>query len=252
MTTVQGSGPASYYRFEETSGTTAADLGSRSLPATFKGGFTLNQPGIPGGDPTDKAVTFNGSTGYALVDGSYTGTAYPLSIEAFFKTTNAASTNQKIAGLANSAAGNGSESIGLYVQSGKAALRIRSSVPSADQSFQGATPKVVSDGNWHQIVGVFDSAAQRELYVDGALVTTSTANATYPNINALDIGALGRVGPADFFNGTIDEVSYYSAALSAATVAEHYAASGVPEPASLGLLAVSSILLLRRRRQSRA
>jgi len=253
MSTVQGSSPSSYYRFEETSGTSAADLGSRNLPATYSGGFTLNQPGIPGGDPTDLAVKFNGTSGFALVGGSYSVAAYPLSIEAFFKTTNATSTNQKIAGLANNgtATGNGSENIGVYVQSGKAALRIRNS--AADQSFQGAVPKVVSDGNWHQIVGVFDGPNQRELYVDGALVTSSTTTAALPNVNTLDIGALGRNAPlADFFNGTIDEVSYYPTALSAATVADHYAASGVPEPASLGLLAAGSVLLLRRRRQDRA
>ena len=123
--------------------------------------------------------------------GSYSGAAYPLSIEAFFKTTNATSTNQKVAGLANNGtvSGNGSENIGVYVQSGKAALRIRNNV-NGDQSFQGATPKVVSDGNWHQIVGVFDSPTQRELYVDGAFVTSSTATAALPNINTLDIGAL--------------------------------------------------------------
>jgi hypothetical protein len=243
MTTVQGSNPASYYRLEETSGTSAADLGTKGLSATYTGGFTLNQPGIPGGDPTDRAVTFNGSSGFATVAGTYSGANYPLSIEAFFKTTNATSTNIKVAGLTNNSTG--VDNVGVYVQSGKAALRIRNS--AADQSFQGAAPKVVSDGNWHQIVGVFDSATQRELYVDGALVTSSTANAAFPSINSLDIGALARNTPADFFNGTIDEVSVYPTALSAATVAGHYAATGVPEPASLGLLAASSILLLRRR-----
>src|SRR2546423_507550 len=35
MTTVQASNPASYYRLEETSGTSAADLGTRNLPATY-------------------------------------------------------------------------------------------------------------------------------------------------------------------------------------------------------------------------
>src|SRR3954447_2243641 len=166
MTTVQASSPMSYYRLEETSGPSAADSGSKNSPATYAGGLTFNQPGIPGGDPTDRAVTFNGTSGFATVAGTYLGVTYPLSIEAFFKTTNATSTNQKIAGLANNgtATGNGSENIGVYVQSGKAALRIRNS--AADQSFQGAVPKVVSDGNWHQIVGVFDGPNQRELYVD--------------------------------------------------------------------------------------
>lgn len=245
QTTVQSSNPSSYYRLEETAGTTAADLGTRNATATFTGGFTLNQAGIPGGDATDRAVTFNGSSGFATVAGSYAGTSYPLTIEAFFKTTNAAGANQKVAGLTNNATG--VDNVGLYVQAGKAALRIRNS--SSDQSFQGTTPVTVSDGNYHQIVGVFDSATQRELYVDGALVTTNTASAAFPSINSLDIGALARNTTADFFSGTIDEVSVYPTALSASTVASHYAAAGLPEPASAGLLAVVAVGVLGRRRR---
>lgn len=245
LTTVQASNPSSYYRLEETSGTSAADLGTRNLSATLAGGFTLNQPGIPGGDPTDRAVSFNGTSGFATVAGAYTGTSYPLSIEAFVKTTNATSTNQKVSGLTNNATG--VDNVGVYVQSGKAALRIRNS--ASDQSFQGSTPVTISDGNFHQIVGVFDSATQRELYVDGVLVTASTANAAFPVINSLDIGALARNTTADFLNGTVDEVSVYPTALSASTVASHYAASVVPEPASVGLLAVAGAAALAARRR---
>jgi hypothetical protein len=246
MTTVQASNPASYYRLEETSGTSAADSGTRGLAATFTGGFTLNQPGIPGGDPTDRAVLFNGTSGFATVAGTYTGVAYPFTLSAFFKTTTT-SGNAKVAGLTNNSTG--VDNVGLYVQSGKAALRIRNS--ASDQSFQGATPVTVNDGNWHQIVGVFDSATQRELYVDGNLITTSTANAALPVITSLDIGALARNSTADFYAGTVDEYSVYNAALSGTTIANQYAASGVPEPGTVGLVGMAATGLLARRRRQR-
>src|SRR5690242_15181395 len=96
VSTVTASNPTSYYRLEETSGTTAADLGSKNLSATYAN-VTLNQPGIPGGDATDRAALFNGTSSSLTVAGTYGAVTFPLTIEAFFKTTSS-SANQKVAG----------------------------------------------------------------------------------------------------------------------------------------------------------
>ena len=59
-------GCVAYWRFGETSGTTAVDqIAARN--GTYTGGYTLNQPGaLTPADP-DPGVAFNGSTGYVTV-----------------------------------------------------------------------------------------------------------------------------------------------------------------------------------------
>jgi hypothetical protein len=94
----------------------------------------------------------------------------------------------------------------------------------------------VNDGNWHHLVGVRDvTAAQMILYVDGAFgaslgisgVDLEALSNTDNEVDLITIGT-GTVGGtsnhANFFAGSIDEVSYYSAALTAQEVARIYAA----------------------------
>lgn len=244
--TVSADAPVSYYRLEETTGTTANDSGSFNKPGTYTGGYTLDQAGIPGGDATDRAVAFNG-TGYLQVgrtDGSYAAVTYPVTIEAFVKSTQTTGT-PCIVGLTNNSTTDGSELLGLYLSGGIAALRYRN--PSAGPTAYTATNVNIADGKYHQVVGVYASATSRSLYVDGQLLGTQTSSFTAPTINTLGVGALARNGVADFLNGTVDEPAVYDTALSSATILQHYQASGIPEPTTLGLMMFSGLLVLARR-----
>lgn len=73
---------------------------------------------------------------------------------------------------------------------------------------------VVTDGDWHHVVGVYDGNQMR-LYVDGLLDSTATVGPQSIDVeNALLY--MGRNFSADFFgfNGVIDEVMIYTRALS--------------------------------------
>jgi hypothetical protein len=90
----------------------------------------------------------------------------------------------------------------------------------APQNFIGVgTPFSMLDVHWHHLVGVY-TGFQLQMFLDGVLQKSITT-AVVPAGNNRDI-ELGRSwgggSPTRYFNGLLDEVSYYDRALSAAEV----------------------------------
>ncbi|RYD29690.1 MAG: hypothetical protein EOP87_17895, partial [Verrucomicrobiaceae bacterium] len=85
-----------------------------------------------------------------------------------------------------------------------------------------STPKVINDNAWHHLVMTVDidpAPGTVVLYVDGAQVATAPlGGGGFPAFNNFEIGRLGRNGPADPFDGVIDDVQVYDRALTAADV----------------------------------
>ncbi|MCH8218923.1 MAG: LamG domain-containing protein, partial [Planctomycetes bacterium] len=68
-------------------------------------------------------------------------------------------------------------------------------------------------GEWHHVVATFDGT-EIQLFHDGALAGTSGGGVLLDESRPLLIGARSHTGPASYFNGSIDEVGYFSAVLS--------------------------------------
>jgi hypothetical protein len=87
--------------------------------------------------------------------------------------------------------------------------------------------QTVSPGTWYHVAGVYDGTSAL-LYVNGALADTAALGGTYaPNTNAayaLTFGARSD-GGARSYGGLLDEVAFYTNALSASQLAAHYAAA---------------------------
>jgi parallel beta-helix repeat protein len=106
-------------------------------------------------------------------------------------------------------------------------------------------------GTWHHYVLVFDRTAGLNAitpYVDGVLVPyAKPANgAGQPAPDSINFGVnplslMSRVGTSLFGAGALQNVSIYPAALSAAQVASHFAASG-RQPASLCATSLQAIV----------
>jgi hypothetical protein len=90
-------------------------------------------------------------------------------------------------------------------------------------------PTRIDDGQWHHLAGAHDPVRSlNQLYVDGALVASNSANfAPSGTANDLWIGGAPDHGTARIFNGAIEEVAMFTNALSSAQVAQIYT-SAIP------------------------
>ena len=122
---------------------------------------------------------------------------------------------------------------------------------TATSQFFGTNP--LNDLQWHHLVVVRDGTDVHNdatVYLDGtSLAKTGTGgwgdrNSTTPNI------ASGADGTTQRLNAGIDEVAFFSTALSASEVTSLYYAAVVPEPATMALLVLGSLVLLRRRKSA--
>lgn len=81
----------------------------------------------------------------------------------------------------------------------------------------------MANGSWHYLVGV-KSGTNGQIYVDGLIQTTNTVK----NVLQTDRATIGSLryttGNIYFFNGQIDEVRVYGAALTISQIRENYLA----------------------------
>jgi len=194
---------------------------------TYENGVTLGVTGALAAS-SDTAASFDGVNDYVRMTGT-TGipvAAASRSVEAWFKTS--ASVRQVIFSYGSRA---NTQEFGLWLGSGGADFTAWGFGTGNDKVF--TTPSAVNNGAWHQVVLTYDGTTLT-LYIDGVALPTQTATrSTVMDEYGFNIGAV--VNPYDansggYFNGSIDEVSFYTSVLSQATVTEHYqlgTASGV-------------------------
>lgn len=266
-TAILNNSPFSYYRLNESSGTSAVDLGSAGITGTYVHSPTLGVPGALQSNTSATGVAFNrtASQYMQLTNLGNEGTTMKLgfTIEFWLKDTD--TTNyQVIMGTANNAtqtdfvndlnySGN-TNMLRLYFR-GDDGNRLETQFLSTTS---GNTN--IFDNNWHLITETYDPtistlANKIKFYVDGTLQTTTplgTGNPTSGNFEfPLTVGALNDRGSiGNYLNGSLDEVAIYNTALPQGTISSHYAAS-VPEPVAALQIAAGVVALLGLQRARR-
>ena len=184
-------------------GTCAGNTCPSSVPGTTVGGqFFI--------ETDNDVITVASSTEFDLTATS------DFSVGAWVKTNQDCSGKKVFIGRYHST--NGSWWIGCYPEAGDTGVGF-AAFHMKDSEGELATAvgdTQINDGRWHYIVGVRDGAAdQNKIYVDGAsqdTVMPGIITGTISTGTGLTIGAY--TFPGYYFNGTLDEVAIFNAALT--------------------------------------
>ncbi len=207
--------PLAYWRFEETSGTTATDSSGNGRSLTWTGTPGL---GVAGLVVDGTAVSLSGDDGASRALQTFTSrTVY--TVECWFRTTSTAS---QFLVLHFGSSGNGSWGLQMSRSgTGVGTITFRNYSGTAAQI---TTPAAYNDGLVHHVVAVQESSTGR-IYIDGVQVV-SGAMSNIADFWDLYVGRDNSTGGR--FTGTLDEIAYYGTALSAARIqAHHQAGTGV-------------------------
>jgi len=244
--------PVAYYRFEETSGTTAKDS-ANSNDGTYMNGVLINQPSAA---TLGRAASFDGIDDFVSTPRTV---STDFTLEAWIK-TNASS-------LTGSQAyeGNGllwSDVGGAGNDFAMAMLNDGLSFFTGNPDITVTSAKAINDGRWHHLVATRAEGVNVEIFVDGvSRGTAATNNSPLSDNPQIMIG--GNTLDGRYFSGLIDEVAYYPSVLSVARIQAHFLAgssssviSRTPVPtlgegALAGLIVFLTLLGAYRLRQRR-
>ena len=197
-------GLLSYWRLNETSGTTAVDAkGGRT--GSYLNGVALGATG-PLTDAANRSATFDGVNDE--VKAPALPSAVNFTVEGWERIATGAATNNTLFG-------------GAGLRFMPRPLGYYADVRAGATNFilQGAT---AANTNVWVHWALVRAGAALTIYRNGVQVATRTG---LPAMTAAELsGSIGRAASAYPAKGGIDEVAVYGAALSAATVAQHYAA----------------------------
>lgn len=217
---VYGDQPDSYFRLNESSGTTAVDSSGNSSNGVYSGTETLGAPSPVAGSG-GSAVTFDGNSGTMGSAGPIPGPSV-YSEELWFKTTT--TNGGKLIGFGNQQTGN-SSSYDRHVymdNSGQLTFGTYTGVMNTITS-----PNGYNDGQWHYVVASQGSDGMK-LYVDNQLVGSSGVTGQQAYNGYWRVGGDTSWAASNYFAGTIDEAAVYSSVLTPTQIAAHYnAASAV-------------------------
>ncbi len=171
----------------------------------------------------NNSLTFDGQNDYVSIDNPSNNRIvddYPFTFSAWFKTSGFEDDDEDMVIFSMADSRSTSRYYGIYIgedEDGAAMIRARN---GSERSRGGNVD--MTDGEWHQIVGVFADKKDRKLYVDGELVASDTRKVDFKTQSVFNIGRWADRSPKSYFNGQIDEVQVWSKALSATEVSNYF------------------------------
>ena len=224
--------PIHWWRFEETSGTTAIDSGSGGIDGTLINGVTRSTdvPTIPF---STKSILLDGVDDYVDMGNilDFTNTD-AFSISCWFKRTRTG-VSEFLVSKQDSTSNSRGYTLLIPFDDNKVTVVIRNNTATSGRLIVDCAT-VITDTNWHNIIMTYDGSSNVSginLYLDGnndTGVTSGTLSATISNTASFQIGAKNA---ANEFSGNIDEVVIWDSELSASDVTSIYN-SGVPNDIS--------------------
>jgi hypothetical protein len=205
------SGLVAFYKFDETSGTSAADSSGNNHTATLAGGATFSA-GLQ-----NNAVTLSGNNEYVSLPAGIVSGLSSVSVTAWVKLASNTQWNRIF--------DFGNDTTTYMFLTPNSGTNLRFSITTAGAtSEEQINATSLTTGTWEH-VAVTLSGGTGSLYVQGALVAQSTTLTLNPN--SLGSTMHNWLGHSQFsvdpyLNGQLDNVRIYSRALTAADVQALY------------------------------
>jgi hypothetical protein len=216
--------PLAYWRFDETSGSTAIDsVGGYN--GTYTGGYTLGQPGIPSsGRPS---VSLNGTSGYINCGApAALKLTAAWTLEAWVYLTGTPSGCGVITELDTGSSNPVLYELGFGIDQGTGST-LRVGYYTGGPTWNVVVGPTLSLYTWHQIIGTWDGTTLR-LYADGAEVASGAQTpGPVAGMNGIRIGVSHSATSPKYFPGKIDEAAIYNYALAPSRVSAKYTAGSV-------------------------
>jgi len=211
--------PVIHWRLADT-GSVATDASGRGLAGRMVGVTRYAAGAIRG----NKAIRTDGDPTSGVYQATKSTPSKAFTVQVWFTTTTTA--GGKLAGFENVQVGKGSRADrSLYLtDAGKLVFGTYSTTIK-----KVVSPKSYNDGRWHQATATQGPSGTR-LYVDGALVASSTLTGAQPGDGYWRIGGGNLDGwplqpSSAYIAGSLDEFAYYGTVLSASTIAAQFRAS---------------------------
>jgi hypothetical protein len=195
-----------WYKFNETTGTTASDASGNGNNGTLNGGasFVAGQ--------TTNALSLNGSTGYVSMPAGVVSSLTDFTISAWVKLTTSNTWN-RVCDL-----GTGTSAYLFLTANSGNAPRFAIKNGGSEQQITGTS--ALPTGTWVHLA-VTLSGNTGTLYVNGTAVATNTGITIKPtNLGSTTLNYIGRSQflSDPYFNGLIDDFRIYGRALSSTEV----------------------------------
>jgi hypothetical protein len=201
------SGLVAYYKFDESSGTSAADSSGNGNTATLSGGATFSA-GVQG-----NALTLSGTSQYAVLPAAVVGGFTAYSVAAWVNPS-AVPNWSRVFDF-----GSGTTSYMFLTPSNGTSFRFGISTGGATRE-QQLNANSLATGRWQHVVVTLGSSTGT-LYVDGSVVARSTNLTLTPSsLGTTTQNWIGRSEYAadPYFSGQIDNFRIYSRVLATADV----------------------------------
>ena len=228
--TVAADSPIAHFRLGEPSGTTCSPVSGTAV-GTYQNTPTLGVTGLIAGD-ADTSVTFaSASDEYVSIATMPAGSTSGATIEAWVKPGTLTTDDFSVVGKWGA---QGVEHHLLRYYEAGASSFWRWGAYDGTARDVNITHQLTSGTTYH-VVGVHDYSAETfKLYINGSQQGTTQDLSAWSAMSAIAYEAVSSIAAfqsgTQLWNGTIDEVAFYSTALSSTRVAAHYAAGTASGP----------------------
>ncbi|WP_165864010.1 LamG domain-containing protein [Capsulimonas corticalis] len=211
--------PTAFWKYDESSGTSAADASGNSHTGTVTGGTwtTASKVGT-------HALSLAGA-GYMSAASGVINTSSSFTVACWAELNNTSAYEDFLTV-------DGANVSAFYLQynagNGKISFNRLASDSVSAASTIAAASAAPSTGTWYHVVGVYDATAQTiSLYINGALQQTASFTTPWNGTGSLLVGrGLFSGNATDYLNGVVDNARVYNSALTAAQVSTLYSSGG--------------------------